>query len=117
MPNSNSNVQLDWAAVGRQAFCVLTEQFTPLLQEGSAEAQARLELLSRELATYWAAVQAGGPQAEAAATNLKWLKAEMKLIIARYAVKANAAAQRTAAGWIEMLATAGSILLKGLVLA
>jgi hypothetical protein len=99
----------DWAKVGVEALEILRAKFNPLLKDGGAEAQGHLALVGEQLTKYWKQAQLGD---EAAQLNLEWLKSEMRLIIARYAVKANSTAKRVAAEWIEMAATVGSIFLK-----
>jgi hypothetical protein len=108
-----SNV--DWEAVGQQALKILEEEFGPVLEEAtSAEAKTRLALVSREIATYWALAQAGDPKAQ---ENLKWLKAEMKLILARYAIKTAVATQRAWLKAFDLICTIGARLVMALVVA
>jgi hypothetical protein len=109
MPNST-----DWNQIGQQALAILTEEFGPLLQAGSAEAQEKLATIAKELATYWALAQAGDPTA---AENLKWLKAEMRLVIARYAIASSAAAKRAALKAFDLIAQIGARLLMALIVA
>ncbi len=104
----------DWNLVGQQALAILQEEFGPLLEEGSAEAQEKLATVAKELATYWALAQAGDVRAQ---ENLKWLRAEMKLVLARYAVASNAAAIRAAMRVFDLLASLGAKLLMALIVA
>lgn len=108
-PNST-----DWNVIGQQSLAILTEEFGPILQEGSAEAQARLAIVAQELTTYWMLAQAGDLKAQ---ENLKWLRAEMKLVLARYAIKASAATRRAWMKAFDLIISIGARLLMALVVA
>lgn len=105
--------EVNWSEVGNGVLDVLKTEFEPLLKEGVAEARERLALLSKEIAACWQKALSGDAFAE---KDLEFLKAEMRLIVARYAVVSNAAARRAAAQWIEIAVKVGGALLKAVIL-
>jgi hypothetical protein len=100
MPDSN---------LVKVALDAITAELSPLIEEGRAEIPPRLRMLAEETARYWESASRGDAEAE---KNLKFLQSEARMIVARYALKSQAAAARTAERVVGVIARIGFMVLK-----
>lgn len=96
------------------ALDAIKAELGPLLEEGRVEIPGRLKILAEETARYWkVSMTATTPEQKAEAEkDLEFLQSEARMIVARYALKGQAAAARTAERVIGEIARIGFMVLK-----
>lgn len=108
---------IDWGKTADELVKILKDKFLSKLKADAQEALEKLKVIAQDVVRYWQLSLKEGDEGDTARENLEWIKAEVKLLYAKYAVRNTAAMRQAAINWVELLATVGATALRALILA
>lgn len=106
---------IDWKRAANELLDVLKEKYLPHLRGDAEEIKAKLAVIAADVVKYWSVAEQNGPEAKIAKENLEFIKAEMRILWGKYAIKQSKAVMDVAMNWIEILSRIGATVLRALI--